>query len=182
MNQMFRNVMISCGAVALLTLAACSSAPKAADVTAPVRNALKQAGLKNVSVSEDREKGVVNLTGNVANDSDKAEAESIAKANAGGQVVADEIAVLPPNDQSTAKTVNSDLDAGIKKNLDAALVQNRLNKRVKFSVKNGLVKLTGTVDSRATRSEAEQVAANVPNVQQVVNELDVRYQRATSSK
>ncbi|HMD48615.1 MAG TPA: BON domain-containing protein [Bryobacteraceae bacterium] len=179
---MFRNAMISCGAAALLTLGACSTAPKAADVTGNVRNALKQAGLKNVSVSQDREKGVVSLTGNVASDSDKAEAESIAKANAGGQVVADEIAVLPPNDQSAAKTINADLDAGIKKNLDAALVQNRLNKQVKYAVKNGVVKLTGTVDSRATRSQAEQVAASVPNVQQVVNELEVRYTRATSSR
>lgn len=179
---MFRNVMLSSGAFALLTLGACSTAPKAADVTGNVRNALDQAGVKNVSVSDDREKGVVNLTGTVPSDSEKAQAESIAKANAGGQVVADEIAVVPPNEKSEAKTINSDTDAAIKKNLDAALVQNNLNKQVKYSVKNGVVKLTGRVDSRATRNQAQQVAASVPNVQQVVNELEVRYTRATSSK
>jgi hyperosmotically inducible periplasmic protein len=179
---MYRVAMNSFCVAALVMMAACSTAPKAPAVSDNVKKSLEQAGLKDVSVSQDRDKAVVTLTGHVASDGDKAQAESIAKANAGGQVVADQIAVLPPNDQNTAKTIDSDLDAGIKKNLDAALVQNRMSKQVKFSVKNGVVTLTGKVDSRATRSAAEQVASSVPNVQQVVNELDVRYQRATSSR
>src|SRR5277367_475712 len=179
---MFRNWMISAGVAALLATSACSSAHKAPDVSSDVRRSLDQAGLKNVSVSQDRDKGVVSLTGHVASDADKAQAESIAKANAGPEVVANEIAVLPPGDQSRAKTVNSDLDDGIKKNLDASLVQNHLNKHVSAAVKNGVVTLTGKVDSRAARTAAEQLASSVPNVQQVVNELEVRYQRATSSK
>jgi hyperosmotically inducible protein len=179
---MFRNWMISAGVAAMLATGACSSAHKAPDVSSDVKKSLEQAGLKDVSVSQDRDKGVVSLTGHVASDADKAQAESIAKASAGAEVVANEIAVLPPGDSSRAKTVNSDLDDAIKKNLDAALVQNHLNKHVKFSVKNGVVTLTGKVDSRSARSQAEQVASTVPNVQQVVNELDVRYQRATSSR
>ena len=42
---------------------------------------------------------------------------------AGAQVVSNAIAVLPPGSESEAKTVNSDLDKGIDKNLDAALIQ-----------------------------------------------------------
>ena len=38
------------------------------------------------------------------------------------------------------------------------------------------------VDSQAKRREAEGVAASVPNVQQVVNELQVKNQKATSSE
>jgi osmotically-inducible protein OsmY len=52
---------------------------------------------------------------------------------------------------------------------------------VKYSVKNHVVTLTGDVDSQATRATAQQVAASVPNVQQVVNELQVKRQKATSS-
>ena len=43
--------------------------------------------------------------------------------NHGGQVVANEIAVIPQGVESDAKKVNSDLDDGIKKNLDAALAR-----------------------------------------------------------
>jgi hyperosmotically inducible periplasmic protein len=157
------------------------SASKSPDVTSPIRQSLDQAGLKDVSVSQDRDKGVVTLTGNVAADADKAEAESIAKSVAGTQVVADEIAVTPPGVESDAKAVNSDLDDGIGKNLDAALIQNRLKKHVKYDVKNGVVTLSGEVRSEATRNNAASVAAAVPNVQQVVNELQVKDQKATST-
>ena len=51
---------------------------------------------------------------------------------AAGQVVANEIAVTPPGVEHDAKTVNSDLDKGIDKNLDAALVQNGVRDGVKL--------------------------------------------------
>ena len=118
----------------------------------------------------------------VSTDADKAQAESIAKSNAVGQVVADEIAVIPPAGASEAKTVNSDLDQGIEKNLDAALVVSGFNKDVKHDVKNGVVTLTGDVNSQAKRARVESIASKVPNVTQVVNEVEVKNQKATSSK
>jgi hyperosmotically inducible protein len=65
--------------------------------------------------------------------------------------------------------------------LDAALIQNRLHKNVKYDVKNGVVTLTGEVNSQLKRTFAQNVAAAVPNVQQVVNELQVKNQKATST-
>jgi osmotically-inducible protein OsmY len=65
-------------------------------VSDSIRKSLDQAGLKDVSVSQDRDKGVVALGGHVAADADKSRAESIAKAIAAGQVVADQIAVTLP--------------------------------------------------------------------------------------
>jgi len=63
------------------TLMGCSSAStKSPDVSANVRNALAQAGMKDVSVSEDRDKGVVTLTGHVPTDAAKGQAQSIAEA------------------------------------------------------------------------------------------------------
>ena len=85
-------------------------------------------------------------------DSDKAQAESIAKSMAGGQVISNQIAVLPPGAGSTTKTVNSDLDKGIGENLHAALIQNGLDKSVKYDVKNGVITLTGEVPTRAMRA------------------------------
>jgi osmotically-inducible protein OsmY len=168
--------------VVIGTLAGCSmTTTKAADVSEGLRTSLDQAGFKDVSVSQDRDKGVVTLSGHVAAGSDKSQAESIAKNIAGSQVVSNQIAVIPPGDASAAKTVDSDLDKGIVANLDAALIQDRLHESVKYVVKNNVVTLTGDVDSPTKRAQAETDAAGVPNVQQVVNELQVKGQRATSS-
>lgn len=114
-------------ALAIGTLLGCSDAPtKSPDVSDTIRQSLGQAGLKDVSVSQDRDKGVVTLTGNTPSEADKSRAESIAKSIAGGQVVADQIAVRPPGDESITKKVDSDLDKGIAKNFDAVLVQHKL--------------------------------------------------------
>jgi osmotically-inducible protein OsmY len=77
--------------------------------------------------------------------------------------------------------MNSDLDKGIEHNLDAAFIQNKLRDRVSYAVKNRVVTLTGDVESQAVRRDVQAIAGSVPNVQQVVNELQVKLQKATSS-
>ena len=163
------------------TLAGCSGETKSPDVSDSIRKSLDQAGLQAVSVTQDRDKGVVILGGHVPSDVDKSQAEAIAQSIARGQVVSNQIGVIPPAAESEAKTVNSDLDKGIEKNLDAALIQHGLNKGVKYDVKNGVVTLTGEVNSPARRAHVQEIASAVPNVKQVVNELQVKNQKATSS-
>jgi hyperosmotically inducible periplasmic protein len=163
-------------------LAGCSTtSTKAADASDSIRASLDQAGLKDVSTSQDRDKGVVTLGGHVAADRDKSRAESIARSTAGAQVVSNQIAVIPPGAESDAKKVNSDLDKGIESNLDAALIKQKLHESVKYAVKNHVVTLTGDVDSPSKRARAEEVASAVLDVQQVVNELQVKKQKATES-
>src|SRR5271163_3655792 len=90
--------------VAIGTLAGCSmNTTRSADVSGGIRTSLDQAGLKDVGVSEDHDKGVVTLGGHVSTDADKAQAESIAKSMAGAQVVSDQIAVTPPGTERDAK-------------------------------------------------------------------------------
>jgi len=161
-------------------LAGCAG-NRAPDVAGNIRDSLKQAGLSDVTVSQDRDKGVVTLGGNVKLAPDKDRAEQIAKSLAGSQVVADQIAVLPAGYEAIAKSVNSDLDKGIEANLDAALTQANL-KGVSHSTKNGVVTLTGDLNTPQDRTHAETVAAAVPNVQQVVNKIDVTNRRATTSE
>jgi hyperosmotically inducible protein len=169
--------------LAIGIMVACTAAPtKSPDVSDSIRKSLDQAGLKNVSVSQDRDKGVVTLGGQVASDSEKAQAESVAKSLAGAQVVANQIAVVPVGGEKDAKAVNSDLDKGIEQNLDAALIQNKLHEHVQYEVKSGVVTLTGEVNSQAKRALAEQVATAVPNVLQVVNDLQVKNQKASSAQ
>jgi hyperosmotically inducible protein len=164
-------------------LAGCQqTATKSPDVSDSIRKSLDQAGFKDVTVSQDREKGIVTLGGKVTSENDKSQAESLAKSLAGAQVVADQIAVIHVGAEKEAKAVNSDLDNGIEKNLDAVLIQNKMHDNVKYEVKNGVVTLTGEVNSENKRARAEKVATGVPNVTQVVNNLQVKNQKATSSQ
>src|SRR5271170_8012512 len=163
------------------TLAGCSSMQKSPDVADTIRKSLDQAGYKDVSVSQDRDKGVVTLSGRVLVDNDKTQAEQLAKNIAVGEVVADQIIVLPPGGENVAKAVNADVDKAIEKLFHAALIQNNLHDVVKYSSKNGVLTLTGDVTSQPMREQVEALAAAVPNVQQVVNEMQVKNQKATGS-
>jgi osmotically-inducible protein OsmY len=168
--------------IAMGMLSACSETPaKSPDVSDSIRKSLDQADLKDVSVTQDRDKGIVTLGGHVARDEDKSQALDLAKSLAGAQVVANEIAVVPLGVEKEAKAVNSDLDQGIEKNLDATLIQNQMHDDVKYEVKSGVVTLTGEVNSQKNRDQAEKLATEVPNVKQVVNTLQVKNQKATSS-
>jgi osmotically-inducible protein OsmY len=177
----FSHGLVCLPAVFAGILLGCSQTAKSPDVAANIRGALDQAGLKKVSVDQDRDKGVVTLGGHVAAQADKEQAEALAKSLAAGEVVADQIEVLPSGAESDARAMNSDLDKGIEQNLDAALIQNKLHDGVKYTVKSRVVTLTGEVNSQARRRDAARVAASVPNVQQVVNELQVKKQKARSS-
>lgn len=50
------------------------------------------------------------------------------------------------------------MDKGIRNNLDAALIKDRLHESVKHAVKNHVVTLTGDVDSQSKRARAGEVA------------------------
>jgi osmotically-inducible protein OsmY len=52
---------------------------------------------------------------------------------------------------------------------------------VKYSAKNGVLTLIGEVNSQSKRAFVEKMADQVPNVRQVVNELQVKNQKATAS-
>src|ERR1035438_9142904 len=136
-------------------LAGCSEIlTNSPDVSDSIRKSLDQAGFKGVSVSQDRDKGVITLGGQVASENAKLDAESMAKSFAGAQVVADQIAVIPVGGERDAKAVNSDLDKGIAENLDAALIQSKMHDSVKYEVKSGVVTLSGEVKLEDKRTRA----------------------------
>ena len=173
----FRNlglVIVMSGA--LLGLA-CSSQPTASEPAYKdsVKQALEQADLKDVSVSEDRDKNTITLEGTLHTDNAKQSASEVAKRAAGPRIVANEISVQPLGSESQAKDIASNQDEAIEKNFKAALIAQGLDKqRIKFDAKNGVLTLKGSVKTAPQRFEAQQIAQAVPNVQQVVNDLDVK--------
>ncbi len=162
-------------------LAGCSSVPKSPAVSDNIRKSIEQAGIKGVSVTQDRDKGVVTLSGHVTSDADKASANQIAQSLATGQVVAAQVAVLPATGSGTPKTIYADLDKGIESNLDAALISGGYKTGIGHSTKNEVVILTGSVDTEDQRDQIGTIAQGVPNTQQVVNEIRTRHQKATSA-
>ena len=60
------------------------------------------------------------------------------------------------------------MDNAIEDNYKAALISKGLDKQsIRYDSKNGVLTLKGSVKSPDQRKEAEQVADNVPNVEQV---------------
>ena len=139
-----------------------------------VRNALEQADLKDVHVSDDADKNTVTLTGTLHSDDAKNKAGDVAKSAAPGRTIANEISVEPVGNESDAKAVRSNLDDGIENNYKAALISKHLNKQsIHYDAKNGVLTLKGSVKSSAQKAEAERLASNVPNVQKVVNQIEI---------
>ena len=160
----------------LAGLSACSKQrANTPSVKENVERALDQAGLKDVKVKEDRDKGVVTLQGAVPSAELKAQAEEVAKPAAGGLVVANEISIEPAGMVGSARKIESNLDTGIQKDYRAAIIANHLDtQHIDFDAKNGVLTLKGSVSTVQQREAAEQIGAKTPNVTQVVNELQVK--------
>lgn len=164
----------------LLTLG-CSQSQKSADVKDAVEQGLSQAGYTTVKVAQDRDKGVITLSGDVATEEDKQRAADVTHSVSSKIVVANQIGVRPAGFTSEAKKIDSNLDTAIEKNFEAVLIARRMDKDITYAAKNGVLTLKGEVNSQNKRNELETLASSVPNVKQAVNELQVKEQKATST-
>jgi osmotically-inducible protein OsmY len=160
----------------LFTAAACTRTVNGGRSEAEaVKQALQQADLKDVTVSDDADKSTITLGGTLHSDEAKARAGEVAKSAASNRVIANEISVQPLGSESDAKAVASNLDDGIENNYKAALISHHLDKlSIHYKAKNGVLVLTGTVKNAQQRHQAEALGAKIPNVNQVVNQLEVR--------
>ncbi|HLW54475.1 MAG TPA: BON domain-containing protein [Candidatus Angelobacter sp.] len=174
-----KSVVISLATLLLAMCVACSSrdnvnASSNRDVKDQVSKALDSAGYKDVKVDVNRDKQLVTLSGEVKSDQDKQRAEQAAKDSAGNFVVSNEIGVRPEGASSDAKKIDSNLDTAIEHDFKAEIVANRLDRqKIKYEAKNGVLTLTGKVRSAAVRDKVEELASKVPNVRQVVNQIDI---------
>jgi hyperosmotically inducible protein len=124
------------------------------------------------------------IKGNVDSQELKSQAENVAKQAAPDYTIANEIGVRPPG-ASEAGAVASNLDSAIEDNYKAMIKSHAsLNDQsISADAKNGTLVLKGTVKTTKQKKEAEDLAKKVPNVQQVVNEIEVnpkKHSTATS--
>ena len=140
-----------------------------------VKTALEQADLKDVTVTENANKNTITLGGTLHSEDAKTRAGNIAQASAGSRIVANEISVEPAGNEGEARKMESSLDDGIENNFKAVLISKGLDKQsIRYKAKNGVLTLKGSVKNPDQRQEAQELAKNTPNVQQVVNEIQVR--------
>ncbi|MGH9617486.1 MAG: BON domain-containing protein [Acidobacteriaceae bacterium] len=167
-----------------LLLGGCQSNPKYPDSKDAVNNALTQNNLGAIHVAQDQTKGVITLTGTVPSQDQKSQAESVAKQAAPNYTIADEIAVVPPQNANATQAANSDIDSAIEDNYKAELKKHSYFKHDDISVKstNGSVMLTGTARTAYDKKEAGKLAKAVPNVKQVVNEIEVKRDEHSTAK
>lgn len=169
-------------AVALAVLTLCAGLMLAGcnqthpDEKDAVNNALTANNLGVVSVSQDREKGVMTLTGDVETSDKKEQAENVAKQAAPDYTIANQVGVRPIGMEGQAKSVDSNLDSGIEDNCKAMLKAHKnLDKQsISCSAKNGTLTLKGSVNSATQKMEAEKLAKKLPNVKETVNEIAVK--------
>lgn len=177
-------ILATAGLAGALIFAGCNNGPHYPDSEAAVNNALTQNNLGSIHVSQDRDKGVITLTGTVPSPDQKTQAENVAKGAASAYTIADEIAVVPPQNASATQAANSDTDSAIEDNFKAEIKKHRNldDQSIDIKAKNGAVVLSGTVRTEAQKREAKRLAKGIPNVQQVVNEIKVnRHKHSTAS-
>lgn len=145
------------------------------DEKAAVDQALSTNDFGTVGVSQDRDKGVITLRGNVGLPGDKDRAEKIAQRAAPDYTIANEIGVRPANVPAAAGA-DAKLDSAIEDNFKAAIKahQNLNDQSISGSAKNGTLVIKGSVKTPQQKAEAENLGKQVPNVGQVVNELKVK--------
>lgn len=167
---------IAAAFLAIFTLAGCNRNAQHADVKDAVDGAMTSNNLGVVKVSQDRDKGILTLTGDVISADDKTRAETIARQNAPDYTIANELGVRPQGNESQASAVDNKLDDGIVDNYKAAIKAHKAldDQSISAKAKNGTIVLTGSVKTPAQKMEAGKLAKAVPNVKEVVNELKVK--------
>jgi hypothetical protein len=167
--------MVVLSVLAVFFALGCSSNRNNPSLKDNVERSLKQADLQNVTVTEDRDRNLITLGGTVHSPEAKGRAAEVAKAAAPSRVIANQISIQPVGQESAAKKISKDVDSAIEKQYQAVLIANHLdNQDIHYKASNGVLTISGKVDTSDDRQTAQQLAASVPNVQQVINELQVK--------
>jgi len=151
-------LFMSVAVVTTLFFAACS--PKDGDIQTAVK--AKEAAEVSVAVT----KGEVTLTGEVADEAEKAKAETIAKAEKGVKSVVNNLTIKPT--MSSAPVVIADDSALVKNVTDAT----KDFPTVQTSVKDGVVTLKGEISKSSLVKLMQQLSVLKPK--KIDNQLTVK--------
>jgi len=170
--------------VATLAVAGCSRMAHP-DEKEAVYQSLSSHDLGSVMVNQNRESGVITLTGIVGDASRKSRAEELAKEAAPGYTITDNIQVVSSGLQGmiSAATAKSELDTSIENHFKASIKGHKdLDQQaIQYWANGGTLTLKGAVKTEKEKREAEELAKKVPQVQHVVNEIEVAPHKTSPS-
>ncbi|ALB71964.1 molecular chaperone OsmY [Cronobacter muytjensii] len=143
-------------------------------ITAKVKAALvDDEKIKSTDISVKTEKSVVTLSGFVESQAQAEEAVKIAKGIEGVASVSDKLHVRDGKDQSVKGYAG---DAATTSEIKAKLLADEIvpSRNVKVETTDGVVQLSGTVESEKQSQRAESIAKAVDGVKSVKNDLKVK--------
>ena len=122
-------------------------------------------------INVDTEGGVVTLFGIVDSQASKDAAGTEARSVDGVKSLVNELQVVAPGEQKAVAASDDSIDDAVQKRLEA---NSRLHSSsIKVDVKNGVVRLTGTVDNQSDRITALTVTRSTHGVRGLVDDLKV---------
>jgi hyperosmotically inducible protein len=162
---------VGCAAAALL-IATTACGPRNPDYEKTADNALSSAALDKVDADYDNDAKTVHLTGTVNTEGERKRAEDVVQKAVGtGAKVANEVTVANKDEG-----IADDLDNGLENRL-GELVDREADLKddnIDFDANNGVITITGSVDSSAERDKAGDFARSQPGVKNVINSLEVK--------
>ena len=158
------------GAAVLIATTACG--PRNPDYEKTADDALSNAALDKVDADYDNDARTVHLTGTVNSEGERQRAEDVVQKAVGtGAKVANEVTVANKDED-----IADDLDSGLVNRL-GELVDKEADLKddgIDFDANNGVLTITGDVDSSAERDKVGNLARSQPGVKDVVNSLAVK--------
>jgi hyperosmotically inducible protein len=140
-------------------------------ITAKVKAALvDDENIKSTDISVKTEKAVVTLSGFVESQAQAEQAVTVAKGVEGVSSVSDKLHVCDGKEQSVKGYAG---DTATTSEIKAKLLADDIvpSRKVKVETTDGVVQLSGTVDSQAQVERAETIAKAVDGVKSVKNDL-----------
>lgn len=173
-----RHLLVAAVFIGPLVVPGCNRASHPDDQAA-VYQALDQHNLSSVTVSQDRRSGVITLNGIVADQDRKARAETLAKQAAPDYTISNRIRVESTGISTSQNNQSADnaIENQYKQTIEAA--RNLQHQQIQYSADNGTLTLKGFVATEAEKKEAEYLAKKVPQVQHVVNEIEVIHAKSS---
>jgi osmotically-inducible protein OsmY len=170
MRSMRHSLVAAAGALLLATSA--MAAPPDAWITAKTKMALMTTeGVSGTAINVDTVDGTVTLHGKVSSAAEKTKAEAEAKKIEGVRQVRNLLQVVPESVEKTVKASDAELKDRVQKALkdDPRLESSSVSVQ---SVNDGVVLLSGKVDSVTAHLTAIEDAARVPGVRRVASEIE----------
>lgn len=143
-------------------------------ITAKVKAALvDHESIKSTDISVKTDNKVVTLSGFVESQAQAEQAVSVAKGVEGVASVSDKLHVRDGKNQSMKGYAG---DTATTSEIKAKLLADDLvpSRKVKVETTDGVVQLSGTVDSQAQSERAESIAKTIEGVKSVKNDLKVK--------